>query len=199
MQKGPFYRVGLGFVPVANRSPHPERLCGVRLDVTRNGPAAMKPVGEVEFVNGTAAMTASGQHGKSRLCAGIVGHADLCSATTWHARWGRRSLPATARFRGIRQSVVWDASEMFSRGRANSPKGRMDSMPSIHRRYLEIAPRHCPGRSWCGAPVALRREGAGPRHLHRGRADDVRRMRWGAGTACRHQQGIQLLLRQLRL
>jgi hypothetical protein len=37
----------------------------------------MKPVGEIEFVNRTAAMSESGQYGKSRLCAGIVGHADL--------------------------------------------------------------------------------------------------------------------------
>src|SRR5262249_27490421 len=29
------------------------------------------------------------------------------------------------RFRGIRHSVVWDANEMFSRGRTNSPKGQM--------------------------------------------------------------------------
>ena len=42
-----------------------------------DGPAEMKPVGEIEFVNGTSAMSASGQFGKSRLCAGIVGHADL--------------------------------------------------------------------------------------------------------------------------
>ena len=42
-----------------------------------DGPAEMKPVGEIEFVNGTAAMSESGQFGKSRLCAGIVGHADL--------------------------------------------------------------------------------------------------------------------------
>jgi len=33
-----------------------------------DGPAEMKPVGEVEFVNGTSAMSASGQFGKSRLC-----------------------------------------------------------------------------------------------------------------------------------
>src|SRR6516164_1531473 len=32
-----------------------------------DGPAEMKPVGEIEFVNGTAAMAASGQYGKSRL------------------------------------------------------------------------------------------------------------------------------------
>src|SRR5260221_498955 len=42
-----------------------------------DGPEEMKPVGEVEFVNGVAAMTASGIYGKVRACAGIVGHADL--------------------------------------------------------------------------------------------------------------------------
>ena len=41
------------------------------------GPDAMKPVGETEFVNGIAAMGASGIYGKARVCAGIVGHADL--------------------------------------------------------------------------------------------------------------------------
>ena len=42
-----------------------------------DGPQGMKPVGEVEFVNGNAAMSASGHYGKSKLCAGIIGHADL--------------------------------------------------------------------------------------------------------------------------
>ena len=41
------------------------------------GPEEMKPVGETEFVNGIAAMTASGIYGKIRACAGIVSHADL--------------------------------------------------------------------------------------------------------------------------
>jgi hypothetical protein len=41
-----------------------------------DGPVAIKPVGETEFVNGTAAMSASGHYGPSRLCSGIVGHAD---------------------------------------------------------------------------------------------------------------------------
>src|SRR3712207_7186940 len=35
------------------------------------------PVGETEFVNGVAAMSASGRYGPARVCAGIVGHADL--------------------------------------------------------------------------------------------------------------------------
>ena len=42
-----------------------------------DGPAEMRPVGEIEFANGVAAMTASGGYGKTRVCAGIVGHADL--------------------------------------------------------------------------------------------------------------------------
>src|SRR6204780_5730800 len=41
-----------------------------------DGPDAFKPVGETEFVNGVAAMTASGIYGDVRACAGIVGHAD---------------------------------------------------------------------------------------------------------------------------
>ena len=42
-----------------------------------DGPAEMRPVGEIEFANGVAAMSASGGYGKPRVCAGIVGHADL--------------------------------------------------------------------------------------------------------------------------
>src|ERR1700683_1629888 len=42
-----------------------------------HGPAEMRPVGEVEFANGVAAMAASGTYGKTRVCAGIVGYADL--------------------------------------------------------------------------------------------------------------------------
>ncbi len=42
-----------------------------------DGPQEMRPVGEIEFANGVAAMSASGGYGKPRVCAGIVGHADL--------------------------------------------------------------------------------------------------------------------------
>ena len=42
-----------------------------------SGPIEMKHVGETEFANGLAAMSASGRYGQMRACAGIVGHADL--------------------------------------------------------------------------------------------------------------------------
>jgi len=73
------------------------------------GPVEMQPVGETEFANGVAAMCSSGIYGKTRACAGIVGHADL--------RLGSRVEPVLSaliraggeRFRGIRHGVSWDA------------------------------------------------------------------------------------------
>ena len=72
------------------------------------GPEEMKPVGEVEYVNGIAAMSASGRFGKARLCAGIVGFADL--------RLGDKVKPVlealiaagNGRLRGIRYNMTWD-------------------------------------------------------------------------------------------
>ena len=60
-----------------------------------SGPEAMRPVGETEFVNGVAAMSASGGYGKTKVCAGIVGHV---GPANWAARcatcWRRISAPA---------------------------------------------------------------------------------------------------------
>src|SRR5713226_501523 len=42
-----------------------------------DGADALRPVGETEFVNGIAAMSASGLYGPTRVAAGIAGTADL--------------------------------------------------------------------------------------------------------------------------
>ena len=42
-----------------------------------DGPEEMRPVGEVEFVQGLAAASASGLYGPCRAAAAIVGHANL--------------------------------------------------------------------------------------------------------------------------
>src|SRR5437660_5107666 len=42
-----------------------------------DGPVELRPVGEVEFVQGLAAASASGLYGPSRAAAAIIGHADL--------------------------------------------------------------------------------------------------------------------------
>ena len=73
----------------------------------RGGSAAVAPAGETAFANGVAT-TAGGLHGDIQLCAAIVGYADLRLADVdegldAHLAAGGR------RFRGIRQSGVWDA------------------------------------------------------------------------------------------
>jgi hypothetical protein len=83
-----------------------------------DGPAKMKPVGEIEFVNCTAAMSESGQYGKSRLCAGIVGHADLRLGDGVARVLEAEIVAGDGRFRGIRHSVVWDPSDISPRADA---------------------------------------------------------------------------------
>ncbi len=74
------------------------------------GPVEMKPVGEVEFVNGIAAMAASGCFGKTRLCAGIVGFADLTLGDKVQPVLEALIAAGNGRLRGIRHNMAWDAS-----------------------------------------------------------------------------------------
>jgi predicted TIM-barrel fold metal-dependent hydrolase len=51
------------------------------------------------------------------------------------------------RFRGIRHSVVWNASETFSRGRTNSPKGQMADA-TWRARFARLAPLNLTFEVW---------------------------------------------------
>jgi predicted TIM-barrel fold metal-dependent hydrolase len=73
------------------------------------GPEALRCVGETEFVNGVAAMTASGLYGKVRACAGIVGHVDLRAGAAVEEVLRAHLAAAPERFRGIRHGASWDA------------------------------------------------------------------------------------------
>jgi L-fuconolactonase len=66
------------------------------------GPEEMRPVGEVEFANGVAAMAASGGYGKTRVCAGIVGYADLALGARVEPVLEAMISAGGGRFRGIR-------------------------------------------------------------------------------------------------
>jgi L-fuconolactonase len=66
------------------------------------GPAELRPVGEVEFANGVAAMAASGTYGKTRVCAGIVGYADLTLGAAVENVLEAMIAAGGGRFRGIR-------------------------------------------------------------------------------------------------
>ncbi|HEY1796648.1 MAG TPA: amidohydrolase family protein [Stellaceae bacterium] len=74
-----------------------------------DGPEEMRPVGEVEFVNGVAAMSASGNYGKTKICAGIVGTADLALGAAVEKVLEAEVRAGGGRFRGIRYITATDA------------------------------------------------------------------------------------------
>jgi len=80
-----------------------------------DAPPELQPLGETEFANGIAAMSASGIYGETRVCAGIVGFADLTLGDSIrpilerHISLAGGSVAEGGRFRGVRQSLTWDA------------------------------------------------------------------------------------------
>jgi L-fuconolactonase len=91
----------------------------------KDGPSEMRPIGETEFANGMAAMSASGRYGERLIAAGIVGNADLSM--------GDRVIPvleahlraAGSRFRGIRTHTAYIDGELFGRPADPALKGLM--------------------------------------------------------------------------
>jgi predicted TIM-barrel fold metal-dependent hydrolase len=87
------------------------------------GPEEMRPVGETEFINGVAAMSASGIYGKTRHCAGIVGHADLTLGSRVEAVLAAHIRAGGDRFRGIRHITAWDADPSIRNPAYSPPRG----------------------------------------------------------------------------
>ena len=81
----------------------------------KEGPEELKAVGEVEFANGVAAMSASGLYGDTQLCAGIFSYADLSLGKT--VKSVLESLQnASPNFRGIRSPFPSDLNSEFHEG-----------------------------------------------------------------------------------
>jgi L-fuconolactonase len=78
-------------------------------------------VGETEFVNGAAAMAASGRYGKLRACAGIVGYADLTLGSAVERVLAAHVAAGNGRLRGIRHAAGWDASDAVQNSHTAPP------------------------------------------------------------------------------
>src|SRR5229473_2537488 len=88
-----------------------------------HGPEAFRPVGEVEFANGVAAMSASGSYGPAAICAGIVSHVNLLLGDDARPVLEAEITAGNGRFRGIRHSSAWDADLEVAGMYAKRPKG----------------------------------------------------------------------------
>jgi L-fuconolactonase len=92
-----------------------------------DGPQEMRPVGEVEFVQGLAAASASGIYGPARAAAAIVGHADLNLGDGVKPVLEALQAASPNRFRGIRHSVTWDPHPEIENTAAHNMPGQLAS------------------------------------------------------------------------
>jgi predicted TIM-barrel fold metal-dependent hydrolase len=93
----------------------------------QDGPPEMAPLGEVEFANGVAAMSASGGYGPRRIAHRIVGGANLLLGERIAPLLEAQAARAGERFRGVRSPTAYSASGMF--GRPSDPR-RIGAMTS---------------------------------------------------------------------
>ena len=124
--------------------------CGAMFKAT--GPDHLKCVGETEFVNGIAAMSASGRYGNCRIAAGIVGTAPFLLGGKLTAEALDAQVAAGGgRFRGIRVGATWDASPDVPNARINPPRG-MYSTSNFREAFKELEPRGLSFEGWCYHP-----------------------------------------------
>jgi predicted TIM-barrel fold metal-dependent hydrolase len=115
------------------------------------GPEALRPVGEVEFANGVAAMSASGGYGSAALCAGIVGHANLLLGEAARAVLEAEIAAGNGRFRGIRHASAWDADASIGGTYSTRPKGLLLDT-TFRRGFACLAPLGLSFDAWLFHP-----------------------------------------------
>jgi len=93
-----------------------------------DAPRATQPVGETEFLNGAAAMGASGDYGHCQLCAGIVGHADLLLGTAVRPVLEAHLRAGGGRFRGVRHISAWHADPDARGSMVVAPEGLLSDV-----------------------------------------------------------------------
>jgi len=115
------------------------------------GPEAFRPVGEVEFANGAAAMSASGGYGPAAVCAGIVGDVNLLLGQGARAVLEAEIAAGQGRFRGIRHSSAWDADPNVGHMYATRPKGLLLD-PTFRKGFACLAPLALSFDAWLFHP-----------------------------------------------
>jgi predicted TIM-barrel fold metal-dependent hydrolase len=119
-----------------------------------HGPTEMRPVGEVEFANGVAAMAASGTYGATAVCAGIVGDADL--------RLGAAVEPVLdalvtagggpdGRFKGVRFMTATDPGQSAWTAARPRPDGLL-ALPVVRAGVAKVVAAGLTFDAWCYHP-----------------------------------------------
>ncbi|HEY4043944.1 MAG TPA: amidohydrolase family protein [Rhodopila sp.] len=113
-----------------------------------DGPAEMAPVGEVEFVNGIAAMSASGNYGPCRVAAAIIGYADLRLGARVRDVLEAEIAAGNGRFRGIRQGVAWDGADSVGKFASRTVPPHLVRDPTFREGFAQLARLGLSFESW---------------------------------------------------
>jgi predicted TIM-barrel fold metal-dependent hydrolase len=116
-----------------------------------DGPEELKPLGETEFVNGIAAMSASGLYGKTRVAAGIIGTADLELGEPVRDVLDQHIALAGRRFKGIRVGATWDPHPEVGNHRTE-PVQHMLLGDKFQEGFAELAKLDLSMEAWCYHP-----------------------------------------------
>jgi predicted TIM-barrel fold metal-dependent hydrolase len=115
------------------------------------GPEEMRPVGETEFVNGVAAMSAAGGYGATKICAGIVGHVDLRNGDGSRDVLEAHIRAGGGRFRGIRHITAYDSDPTLMNP-AYAPPPRLMYDETFRRGFACLAPLNLSFDAWLYHP-----------------------------------------------
>jgi predicted TIM-barrel fold metal-dependent hydrolase len=116
-----------------------------------HGPEAMRVIGETEFVNGIAAMSASGAYVPTRIAAGIVGTADLTLGAAAAPVLEAHIQAGGGRFRGIRHIVAWDAAGRAIQNRP-MPTPHLYADETFRTGFAQLARYGMSFEAWCYHP-----------------------------------------------
>ena len=116
-----------------------------------DGPEPLRPVGEVEFVNGISAMSATGMYGTTRIAAGIIGTANLRLGGAVSEVLDAEIAAGGGRFRGIRRAAAWDADPDVPKHRTNPGPG-LFARDDFRAGFAQLAPRRLTFEAWCYHP-----------------------------------------------
>jgi predicted TIM-barrel fold metal-dependent hydrolase len=116
-----------------------------------DGPVEMRVVGETQFVNGVAAMAASGLYGETKACAGIVSRADLTLGDGVKAVLEAHVTAGGGRFRGIRNSASFNA-DVEVLGPLNRVEAGLYLSDGFRKGFRHLAPMGLTFDAWLLEP-----------------------------------------------
>lgn len=107
----------------------------------KDGPEHLRPLGEIEYLNGVGAMAATGVFGPCRAVSGIVGYADLRFGEQIGELLDQSVARAPDRFRGVRQNSLYHDNDIIYNFITHAPPRGLLQHPNFRAGFREVAKR----------------------------------------------------------